>query len=158
MGPLSTDTIPLCECIVFFQGHLFYSVRNTGQLFCFLIRSLLDKIYVRIWVYIGLYLCKAKKRMNLYKKEEDSYSDAFPEQQSLMSSLTLVIGLNNSNGDTNSALLKLTAHKESICNKKMNLGTHQGHGWRYMVLSVYAYELWHLGKTWPSSSCSFLFL
>lgn len=48
--------------LFFSQGGLFYSVRSTTLLFSFLIRSLLDKIYAGICVYIGLYLCKARRK------------------------------------------------------------------------------------------------
>lgn len=110
---------------------------------------ILDYIYIR---------SKKERTCVRQKKTLVLYSDVFPEHQSLMSSFTLVSGLNNSNGAKHSALLKLTPHKGNVCNKKMNPGTHQGHGWRYTGLSVYAYELWHLEKNWPSSSCSFVFL
>jgi len=48
--------------LFFSRGGLFYSVRSTTLLFSFLIRSLLDKIYAGICVFIGLYLCKARRR------------------------------------------------------------------------------------------------
>jgi len=104
-------------------------VRNTGSLFSFLIRSLLDKIYISIWVYIRLYLCKARRK----KRTPVLCSDGFPGKQPLMSTFILVSGLKCFNRGPNSALLRHSLYKDNVSNKKMNLG----HRRRYTSVTVY---------------------